>query len=408
MIINIKMTSNDKNFEKLYNDLKLEYEQSKTENDEICKEYESTIQILTDSVNGIKNEKASLELKLSKIESEQKALKSEKENLIKKNKDKMIDIDYLNTENEKLNELIKKTKEEKSKCDNKIVFLENDIDHYQSKLREYEEENEELKAQLEDALEENIAMQTEFETFKLDYGDRLTRKENELKDILSDIQYKDKIIQKLSKLPSEINNPDLKNIVEDNIKMRRRSKRFATIKKICFVDQNNRIRNEILNKQESKTKILKAIENKNFNIHNRNSEKKFKEIINGIYRKSLQTCKTSLNFNKDPNNENLNFENDDENDEENTNSVIDTARSRIDKNDIKNEIKTSFGNLIICEENRMYVNPLVKNMLNNQQKKNVTDNLKNMLSRIQQRKMKLLNAKKYINEKLVDKSGRVK
>ena len=402
------MTSNDKNFEKLYNDLKLEYEQSKTENDEICKEYESTIQILTDSVNGIKNEKASLELKLSKIESEQKALKSEKENLIKKNKDKMIDIDYLNTENEKLNELIKKTKEEKSKCDNKIVFLENDIDHYQSKLREYEEENEELKAQLEDALEENIAMQTEFETFKLDYGDRLTRKENELKDILSDIQYKDKIIQKLSKLPSEINNPDLKNIVEDNIKMRRRSKRFATIKKICFVDQNNRIRNEILNKQESKTKILKAIENKNFNIHNRNSEKKFKEIINGIYRKSLQTCKTSLNFNKDPNNENLNFENDDENDEENTNSVIDTARSRIDKNDIKNEIKTSFGNLIICEENRMYVNPLVKNMLNNQQKKNVTDNLKNMLSRIQQRKMKLLNAKKYINEKLVDKSGRVK
>ena len=401
------MTSDDKNFEKLYNDLKLEYEQSKTENDEICKEYESTIQILTDSVNQFKNEKASLELKLTKIESEQKTLKSEKENLIKKNKDKMIDIDYLNTENEKLNELIKKTKEEKSKSDNKIVFLENDIDHYQSKIREYEEENEELKAQLEDALEENIAMQTEFETFKLDYGDKLTRKENELKDVLSDIAYKDKIIQKLSKIPSEVNNSDLKNSTDDKFKTRRRSKRFATIRKICFVDANEKIKSEVLNKQESKSKILKAIENKNFNIHNRNSESKFKEILNGIYKKSLQTCKTSMNFNKDLTNDNLNFENYDNDD--NINDIdFDTLRSKINTSTIKNEIKNSFGNLIICEENTMYVNPIVKNMLNDKQKKDFTDNLKNMLSRIQQRKAKILNAKKYINEKLIDKSGRVK
>ena len=38
------------NYESLYNNLKEEYEQSKKDNDELFKEYESTIQLLTDSV----------------------------------------------------------------------------------------------------------------------------------------------------------------------------------------------------------------------------------------------------------------------------------------------------------------------------------------------------------------------
>ena len=37
------------NYEDLYKSLKEEFNQSKEENDELCKEYESTIQLLTES-----------------------------------------------------------------------------------------------------------------------------------------------------------------------------------------------------------------------------------------------------------------------------------------------------------------------------------------------------------------------
>ena len=79
------MSSSDNvNFESLYNQLKEEYDQSKKDNDEICKEYESTIQLLSDSVESFKKEKKDLQIKLSKIENDQKAFKKEKENLIKR------------------------------------------------------------------------------------------------------------------------------------------------------------------------------------------------------------------------------------------------------------------------------------------------------------------------------------
>ena len=109
-------------------------------------------------MEAFKKEKKDLQTKLSKIENDQKIFKREKETLIKKNKDKQIDIQCLNEQNDKLNELIKKLKEEKSLFDTKIVTLENDADHYQNKIREYEDFIDELKSQLEDALEENITL----------------------------------------------------------------------------------------------------------------------------------------------------------------------------------------------------------------------------------------------------------
>ena len=53
-------------FESLYNNLKEEYDQSKKDNDEICKEYESTIQLLTDSVESIKKRKKRFTIKIIK------------------------------------------------------------------------------------------------------------------------------------------------------------------------------------------------------------------------------------------------------------------------------------------------------------------------------------------------------
>jgi len=56
------------NFEELYNKLKQEFDQSKKDNDEICKEYESTIDMLSESVESFKKEKQSLEQKISKYD----------------------------------------------------------------------------------------------------------------------------------------------------------------------------------------------------------------------------------------------------------------------------------------------------------------------------------------------------
>jgi len=187
------------NFEELYNKLKEEFESSKKDNDEICKEYESTIEMLTESVENFRKEKEALQQKLSKLEIEQKKFNKEKESLVNKNKDKIADIQSLNKQNDRLSNEIKRLKEEKSLFDSKIVTLENDNEHYQNKIREYEALAEDLENQLESALEENITLQTEFETFKQNAGDQLIRKDDEIRDIRNDLMNKDKYIQRIKR-----------------------------------------------------------------------------------------------------------------------------------------------------------------------------------------------------------------
>ena len=401
------MTSSDNaNFESLYNQFKEEYEQSKKDNDEICKEYESTIQLLSDSVESFKKEKKDLQTKLSKIENDQKAFKKEKENLIKKNKDKMIDIQCLNEQNDKLNELIKKLKEEKTLFDTKIVTMENDIDHYQNKIREYEDFIDELKTQLEDALEENITLQTEFETYKLNTGDQLIRKEEELRDIRNDITNKEKLIQRLSKKPSERFN--IQKVQEKLIKDRKymRYQRRYTIGE----------------KEE-----LKFKRNENENKVNKDDNKQLNVIMEDTnYKKTLVTCKTSqknidlgnsyynsyYNSNNNSNNNKsekninniLHFNHDSENEKKEENKINQNGNM----NGLNSIIKKQFGELVICEENKIYVNPLVHKLLSKEQLKEFTISLQNMLIRIKQRKNNLYNQKKAINEKLEKLSFRVK
>ena len=219
------------NFEELYNKLKQEYEASKKDNDEICKEYESTIEILSESVETIKKEKENLEQKLSKYEQDSKNYKKEKESLLNKNKDKILDIQNLNKQNDKLSNEVKKLKEEKALFDTKIVSLENDNEHFQNKIREYEALAEDLENQLESALEENITLQTEFETFKQTTGEQLIRKDDEIRDIKNDLLNKDKFIQRLQ---TRANNGLLvkniqKNFMEGKLKERRRLTLFAAM-----------------------------------------------------------------------------------------------------------------------------------------------------------------------------------
>ena len=59
-----------KNYEKLYNDLKAECEQIKKDNDEICNEYESTIQMLSESIDNFQKEKEELQNKINNLEND--------------------------------------------------------------------------------------------------------------------------------------------------------------------------------------------------------------------------------------------------------------------------------------------------------------------------------------------------
>ena len=433
MSIQISPGKNDINFESLYNNLKEEFDQNKKDNDEIFKEYESTIQLLTDSVESFKKEKKDLQSKLSKIENEQKIYKREKDNLIKKNKDKMIDIQCLNEQNDKLNELIKKLKEEKSMFDTKIVTLENDIDHYQNKIREYEDFIDELKSQLEDALEENITLQTEFETYKLTTGDQLIRKEEELRDIKSDITNKEKLIQKLTKKPSErfnIQKMQEKLINEKNLIGNRRRLTFA---------EKNPPKNSNFKKNLTYIQETENENNKDNNLDNKNIKTNID--LNTIlertnYRnnkKALTSCKTSqtyidsfesnnnnntnnktnnntsenksernitkiLKYNESETKNNENKENEFIKEEKNINKSLNKNENKM--NGLTTIIKKQFGELVICEGNKIYVNPLVRNLFSEEQIKEFTISLQSMLIRIQQRKNNLFNKKKAINEQL--------
>ena len=215
------------NFEELYNKLKQEFDQSKKDNDEICKEYESTIEMLSESVESFKKEKQSLEQKISKYDQDFKSIKKEKESLLNKNKDKITDIQNLNKTNDRLSNEVKRLKEEKTLFDSKIVSLENDNEHFQNKIREYEALVEDLENQLESALEENITLQTEFETYKQTTGDKLIRKDDEIRDIKNDLLNKDKFIQRLqTRINSGIS---VKNMQKDFIENKTKEKRRLTL-----------------------------------------------------------------------------------------------------------------------------------------------------------------------------------
>ena len=375
------------NYEDLYKSLKEEFDQSKEENDELCKEYESTIQLLTESLEKYEKEKKEFQNKISIFENDVKYMKQEKENLIRKNKDKIIDIQCLNEQNEKLNKLLEKYKEEKSIFTNKLVSLENDIVHYQNKIRECEDFIEELKYQLENALEENITMQSEFGNYKLNSIEQLSRKEEEIKQLRDDINSKEIKIKKLSQNPKDIF--DIQKVQQRLIK----DKKSAPAKRRYSLFENNNY-NKLINFQNkqnvfnSPKLIGKSLFINNSNENNyessttprnyKNNNNYLKCIINS--EKKIREAKEKMNG---------------------LNTIISTEEINI-KNDYK-----KFEDLVICDE--FNINFISKNSLkviysnnndNNDRKIEFEKELKNLIIRIHKRKNELIKLKKYVNEKL--------
>jgi len=234
------------NYEKLYYNLKDEFDQMQNDNNEIFKEYESTIQMLTESITQLQNQRNIMNIKLSQIEKERQSLKN-------RNFDKIIDIQDLSKMNEKLNQEIKIIKEDRKVKDNKIVILENDTEHFQQLIRQNEAIIDELNIKLEEALEDNITIQTEFEIYKEVMGEKLMRKEEEIKDIKNDMFSKNLIIQKLKKMKENITSPIKERLLSSlkNIKTKYEMNNLVTHGKSSTFNKskifNNIIINSILN-----------------------------------------------------------------------------------------------------------------------------------------------------------------
>ncbi len=431
------------NFEELYNKLKEEFESSKKDNDEICKEYESTIEMLTESVENFKKEKETLEKKLSKLEQEQKNFTKEKENLMNKNNDKIIDIQNLNKQNDRLIKEVKKLKEEKNLFDTKIVSLENDNEHFQNKVREYEVLTEDLENQLETALEENITLQTEFETYKQTVGDELLRKDDEIREIKNDLNNKEKIIQKMERLNNAI---FVKNIQKDfkeeeNVNATRR-RRFTILPgaggrgNMALKAFERKLSSNIDKKDESsdvsikQTKTFKEMNNNlNNNMRARNSVfvsgfgnlsrlvKQKEELNKKVIIEETNKKENKMNKDKDKEKLNKSFLNNksilaeekiDEKSEKSESSDSETEKKEEEK---EKEKEKKFNNLKICPEKKFDLTSIENN---NNNKNNGTippfrisgneqaiiEKLQNILLRIQKRKVLLIDKRNANRERM--------
>ena len=412
------------NFEELYTKLKEEFELSKKDNDEICKEYESTIEMLTESVESFKKEKLSLEQKLSKYEIDFKNIKKEKESLSSKNKDKISDIQNLTKQNDRLTNEVKRLKEEKALFDSKIVSLENDNEHCQNKIREYEALAEDLEKQLESALEENITLQTEFETYKQTTGEQLIRKEDEIRDIKNDLLNKDKFIkrfkarEKFGNIMERIH----KDIVDNKTKEKRRFTVFQGLTKeendLMKLQKNNNKGNLFYNSSSENIKNNNSSNNNKINSVQTDNKSRNSMFMSGFGSLSrLNNKKEELNKNINKNSNNLQKKENNYNnnkilqknfftDKKQMSQQIDEISESSDKEEIKENKAIKKINLEISKESQVeYKNNNVnKNNKENEliklsdktkiEKGIIIDDLQKMLDRIRKRKEKLVNTKK--------------
>ena len=419
-------------YEKEYNSLKEEFEQSKIDNDEICKEYESTIDIMTEANKKLEENISKLEKEKKLLEDNISKLEKEKENLISKNKDKITDIQDLNKQIEKLKTENKKIKEEKNITKEKIITLENDNDHYQNQIRQNEALIEDLNNQYESVLEENITLQTEFESYKQQTEECLIRKDEEIKDYKNDIVNKEKIIQRLN---DKKNMRELKQklMIPSDIIDQYQRKLTSTMYQGNMKNNLEKIKSNDISKEQINNSVAYFDQLVTpMNDTNKKYPSKFMEI----YRKSLREDKNMNDINNIDLNKNVNIDKEltlkqkssDKEIDDNDNPLlkIKTLKDSViigDFGDIDNIEKNNkeenedeedstvsdkkcFEDLVICDERDFNIIP-IKKLMNESQKnkdKKIADYLRNMLIRIQKRK-EILSKNLKMNNMRLEKLG---
>ena len=419
-------------YEKEYNSLKEEFEQSKIDNDEICKEYESTIDIMTEANKKLEENISKLEKEKKLLEDNISKLEKEKENLISKNKDKISDIQDLNKQIEKLKTENKKIKEEKNITKEKIITLENDNDHYQNQIRQNEALIEDLNNQYESVLEENITLQTEFESYKQQTEECLIRKDEEIKDYKNDIVNKEKIIQRLN---DKKNMRELKQklMIPSDIIDQYQRKLTSTMYQGNMKNNLEKIKSNDISKEQINNSVAYFDQLVTpMNDTNTKYPSKFMEI----YRKSLREDKNMNDINNIDLNKNVNIDKEltlkqkssDKEIDDNDNPLLkiktlkDSAiigdfgdidnieknnkEENEDEEDSTVSDKKCFEDLVICDERDFNIIP-IKKLMNESQKnkdKKIADYLRNMLIRIQKRK-EILSKNLKMNNMRLEKLG---
>ena len=197
------------------NKLTIEYNDYRNECDEICKEYEETIQLITESLEKSKFENTKLNTEKEKYKLDYEKSLKELEKSRNKNKEKIKEIEILTNKYEKLEAHIKSINKKETTLKSKVVTLETDNDHYLNKIHQYEEEVTDLKDNLENTIENLITIQTEFEEYKI-------KKEDEIERLKKTLQEEKENINALMKKNKIENNSKEENMDEDKKEFERK------------------------------------------------------------------------------------------------------------------------------------------------------------------------------------------
>lgn len=226
--------------EKDYDKLLTEFNDYKTESEEIMKEYESTIKVLNLNIETLKGQNSSLINEIDTIKADNKSLAKEVEGYKNKNTEKMKDIELLNQQYDKLNKKYQEVIIEKEAINSKVVSLENDNDLYIKKIRQLESTNNDLTVKYESALEDLITNQTEFTNYKEKSEEMIQRLKQDVNDTKDNVD----VIKREYERRSSVNSEKMMNEVKKNMnveelieKMKKRKKELQTFK--------NNIKNEI-------------------------------------------------------------------------------------------------------------------------------------------------------------------
>ena len=235
-----------------------EYADYRIETEEICKEYEETIQLLTASLEKYKSEITKLKNENDKVKIEQEKIQKELEKSHQKNKDKLKDIEILNNKIDVLQSKFSSINKKETTLKSKVVILETDNDHYLNKIHQYEEEVSDLKYNLENTIENLIMTQNDFEKYKNKKAEEIERLRLRLQEEKGNVRalMNRKNVSNHFRLKSSIQfkqNEDVDNLEETKIETAKR--------KLSWSEESNlRIKNKVKDKKKQNIDEINILE----------------------------------------------------------------------------------------------------------------------------------------------------
>jgi len=236
------------------NEVLSEYAEYRKECDEICKEYEETIQILSDSVEHLKSENSKLNEENDKMKNDNEKLTKELEKAREKNKEKIKDIEILNNKLDELQFQFKEKGQNEKNLKSKVVNLENDNDHYVNRIHQYEEEVADLKDNLENATENLIIAQKDFQDYKVEKEEELERLKLQLQEEKNNV----KALLNKKLIPKKIQVSKPNEEFEDNFKNK------EEIIEFCGEDHSQKEKSMLRGKRPKRKNEKQISQNENY------------------------------------------------------------------------------------------------------------------------------------------------